>query len=104
MTLKGIIKSAPATDIPTGSKIKVSRDQIKYDAYVKKGNMLCLREALSPHDPDHLYNYLKANGITPEEYGIFHPITEKYKDFTREQLLAKLYDLEVELENAYKYL
>jgi hypothetical protein len=98
-----VVKSSHTTDIFSRSKIVVNGDQIKYDAYARKGRGWVLREALPANDPDQLYNYLKANGITPEDYGIFHPITEKYKDLTREQLLAKLYDLEVELENAYKY-
>lgn len=68
-----------------------------YSAYFSNGSMMTLREALSPDNPEHLYNHLKSNGITPEDYGVKCPlereVEEYYGDMSREQLIKLCYNM-----------
>lgn len=85
--------------------VKVNEDgSLEYDQYVHRGNMMYLREGLEISDPDHLYNYLKNNDIEPELYGVYHPISNKYKDYTKEELLGKIVELELTIKNAERYM
>jgi len=85
--------------------VKVNEDgSLEFDKYVHRGNMMYLREGLSINDPDHLYNYLKNNNIEPELYGIYHPIMHKYEDYTRDQLLSKVCELEQTIKNIEQYI
>ena len=45
-------------------------DEIEVPVWVKRGKMIVRRDALNGDDPDHTYNYLKARGIRPEDYGV----------------------------------
>ncbi len=73
---------------------------ITYDAYVKRGRISYLRQALEPDDPDHLYNYLSNNGIEPELYGIFHPIKNKeYEKMSRKDLIKEIYKIKKQNNN-----
>lgn len=76
--------------------------KLHYTTYVKKGEMLYLREALSHKDPDNLYNYLELNGFKPEEYGVEHPLTEQYASYSRGDLIEELVKIKEELEAIYK--
>ena len=84
--------------------IKLSEDkkELSYDKYVKRGSLMQLREGLSLKDPDHQYNYLKNSpalkegGLTPEDFGIFHPVTAKFMDSTKEELIGVITDLLME--------
>ena len=81
--------------------IKLSEDktELSYDKFVKRGSMMQLRSALGLNDPDHLYNYLKASpvlmegGVTPEDFGVFHPVADKYKDKSKEQLIHDMTEI-----------
>jgi len=81
--------------------IKLSEDktELSYDKYVKRGSLMQLRSALGLNDPDHQYNYLKNSpvlteaGLSPEDFGIFHPVADKYKDKTKEQLIHDMTEL-----------
>jgi len=85
--------------------VKILDDgSLEYDQYVHRGSMMYLREGLPITDPDNLYNYLKFNNIEPELYGIFHPITKKYENYTKEQLLSVISDLERTIVNMERYL
>jgi hypothetical protein len=67
--------------------------------------MIYRRECLSITHPEHTYNYVKNQmGLIPEDYGIFHPIVEKYQNHTREELLAVISQLEQSLEAAYQHI
>jgi len=53
------------------------------------------RDCLSPDHPENTYNYIKNTlGLIPEDYGVLHPYTEKYKDYTHEQLMSRIIQLE----------
>ena len=66
-----------------------------------------LREGLGLNDPDHQYNYLKNSpvlqeaGVTPEDFGIFHPIAAKYADKTKEELISDITELIIENNKYY---
>ena len=90
------------------NKHKVYIDEensLHYDSYVHHGKIMYLREALSPDSPDQLYNYLKNHNalkdknLTPEDYGIYHPDYEEYKDMSREQLLSELIYLKQQIRS-----
>jgi hypothetical protein len=92
---------------PMSEKVYVVGDDLHYDAYWHPGNgMGYLREALEHDHPEQLYNYLKRNGIEPELYGVFtiqqRLTQEKYNHLSKEQLINKLVELEIELMNVYK--
>lgn len=60
--------------------------------------MLTRRDCLEYDHPEHTYNYIKREfGVEPELYGVLHPLHERYKDLTREQLMSKLAALESKL-------
>lgn len=79
--------------------------ELIYDQYVKRGSLMVLREGLPLSDPDQLYNYLKDSpvlsevNLTPEHFGIYHPVTEKYRGKTEEELLAVITDLIITNQN-----
>ena len=81
--------------------IRLEKDntELHYDKYVKRGSLMQLREGLGLNDPDHQYNYLKNSpilveaGVSPEDFGIFHPVADKYRDKSKEELLAVITDL-----------
>jgi hypothetical protein len=76
-----------------------NKTELIYDQYVKRGSLMLLREGLPLSDPDQLYNYLKDSpvlseaNLTPEHFDIYHPVTEKYRGKTEEELLAVITDL-----------
>lgn len=78
---------------------------LKYDKwYTAGGSMYSVnRDCLSPDDPNHTYNYLTANGVVPEEYGIQHPYVEEFKEYTRGQLIDEIMKLRKELEYNHFY-
>lgn len=80
----------------------MSADEIKVPVWVKRGKMLLRRDALDGTDPDHTYNYLLAQGIRPEDYGVqpgpcdpsaaVYPITEDQMKYA--EALKKVIDEE----------
>jgi len=86
----------------TKVRLENNNTELHYDKYVHRGSMMILRSALSLDDPDMLYNYLKDSpalkdvGFCPEDFGIYHPIIERFKDSSKEELLTTLTDLFIE--------
>ena len=84
--------------------IRLEKDntELHYDKYVKRGSLMQLREGLGLNDPDHQYNYLKNSpvlveaGVTPEDFGILHPVAAEYKDKTKEELISDMTKLILE--------
>ena len=80
-------------------KLNEDKTELSYDKYVKRGSLMQLRSALGLNDPDHLYFYLKNSpvlteaGVTPEDFGIFHPVADEYKDKTKEELISDITEL-----------
>ena len=80
-------------------KLNEDKTELSYDKYVKRGSLMQLRSALGLNDPDHLYFYLKNSpvlteaGVTPEDFGIFHPVADEYKDKTKEQFIHDMTEL-----------
>jgi hypothetical protein len=79
---------------------------IQIQKYWSRGTGIStLREALPHNHPEHLYNYVKNQlGVPPEAYGIYHPFTEKYMNKTREELIARISELEDIVTNNEMYL
>lgn len=85
----------------------VKDDKLHYGAYWDPGGgSIILREALGAEHPEHLYNYIKAAGITPEDYGIKHPVEEaamaEFGHMSREELLQLCMQQRRELEACYR--
>ncbi len=77
--------------------------ELNISIYWKSGEMLYNRECLPYDHPEYIYNYIKNTfGISPEDYGIFHPYYLKYKDLNKKQLMSKLGELEFENEKLKK--
>jgi len=73
-------------------------EQIEVPVWFSNGSGISYRrDSLSIDNPEHTYNYMKnVMGVVPEDYGILHPDTEKYKDYTKEQLMSRVVELEKE--------
>jgi len=70
--------------------------------YDTGGGMIQRRDCLSPDNPEHTYNYMKnVMGVTPEDYGVLHPYTEKYMNCTREELMTRIIELERLINNNF---
>lgn len=85
-------------------RLENDNTELHYDRYVTRGDMMYLRSALPLDDPDQLYNYLKNSSVlseanlTPEDFGVWHPVTEWCKHNTREQIISTLTELVLENE------
>lgn len=71
---------------------------LQYDAWYRPGGgMMMRREYLDDDHPQNLYNHLKQNGITPEDYGVYpsgiHEVVQEFQNHSREQLLSEIYSL-----------
>lgn len=44
--------------------------EIEVPVWVQRGKLFVRRDALNGDDPDHTYNFLKARGVRPEDYGV----------------------------------
>lgn len=81
--------------------------QLVYGQYWDSGGgLVILREALGIDHPEHLYNYIKRAGLTPEHYGIKHPVEEaaeqEYGHMSREELVQLCMNQRRELEACYR--
>lgn len=82
-----------------------SPSEISISTYWKVGGMMYLRSALPYDHEENQWNWFRKNypDLNPNFYGIKHPLYEKYKDYTREELINLLAQKESELLNFHKY-
>lgn len=73
-------------------------DHVNVRMWTKRGDMLVRTSALSHGDPDHPYNQITAQGLKPEDYGVEHPLEQRFKGQTRGQLMARIVELEAEID------
>ncbi len=74
--------------------------QINIPIWFRSNGVLYRRDCLPIDHPECEYNYVKNKlGLEPELFGIFHPLKEKYKNYSKEQLMSKICDLEITLNN-----
>ena len=73
------------------------KSEIRIKKWVKRGGMMYATDALDHTDSDHPYNQAVFQGVKPEDFGISHPLEEKYKDYTRSNLIDKIEELQQEL-------
>lgn len=80
---------------------------LHYSVWYSNGSMMVRREYLEADHPENLYNHLKTHGIEPELYGVYHPKTERMKQYlnwSKEKIIAELISVQDELESALRYL
>ena len=88
-------------------RLENNNTELHYDQYVHRGSLMVLRVGLPLKDPDHLYNYLKESevlreaNLTPEHFGIEHPIAAQYKGKSEEELLSVITDLTLTIESLH---
>ena len=87
------------TEVAREIEVNAEDGSLTYPVWVKNGSMMVHRDCLDPDDPRQTYNYLKSYGIVPEEYGIFHPMTEMFDGWSREQLISEVVSLRKALES-----
>jgi len=76
------------------------KSEIEIPVWWSHGGMMYRRDCLPIDHPEHTYNYIKDQlGLVPEEYGVCHPIKEKYKNMTKEQLISIIVEFEREVES-----
>lgn len=82
-----------------------NKKEIEYSQWWKLGNgMMYNRDCLDANHPEQTYNYIKREfGVDLEDYGIYHPYTIKYKNYSREQLMSKCAELEQKLEEFLRH-
>lgn len=61
------------------------------------GDIMINVYALNHTHPDHPYNQVKSQGARPEDYGIFHPLREEFKNKSRDELIEEIVNLRAEL-------
>ena len=74
------------------------KDQVQIRKWVHRGKMLIATDALDATDPDHPYNQIIAQGAIPEEFGVYHPNSEEFKNMSRTNLINMIVDLRREIE------
>ena len=75
-----------------------------YSAYVRRGSMLYLREALDFDDPDHPYSLLLNIGLDPAQFGMEHPHEAEFKNMSRAQLIQQLIDARNTIKSMEQFL
>jgi len=72
---------------------------LHYSGWVSNGSgMSYNRDCLSPKDPEQTYNYLKANGIIPEHYGIRAYDYPQIRKLSRLELIDKCIEQQNEID------
>lgn len=95
-----------SSDWETAANTKPTVDAdgtLHYSKWVRGGSMMYNRDCLEYDSPDQTYNYLKAHGITPEHYGILHPLEEiiktEFAGKSRGELISEIFQLRKEMES-----
>ncbi len=73
------------------------KQEISIKQWVRRGKMLYATDALDWNDPAHPYQQALEQGVKPEEFGIQHPLVEKFKNWNRDELIQRIVELEDEL-------
>lgn len=92
---------------PCGSYFDSSDESIHLKRWVSNGFISTNRDALSLADPDHTYNLalrvLEGTGISPEDFKINNPMSERFKNTSKAELMKMVCELERELEAVARY-
>lgn len=75
---------------------------IELVVWVKDGEMLVNSSALHHSHPMHPYNQIVAMGLSPEDYGIDHPLEMEYGHLSRGELISKIDELSREIEAMHR--
>jgi hypothetical protein len=83
---------------------KSKPESITIETWWKPGGfgMMYNRNCLPIDHPESIYNWTKRTypDLDPEDYGIYHPDVEKYKDMSRDELMVAVMKLAMELRSA----
>jgi hypothetical protein len=69
-------------------------EEVQVRLWIKRGVMRVNAYALDPDDPDHPYTQIRSQGLRPEDFGVEHPLTERFKGRSRSELISHIADLE----------
>jgi len=61
------------------------------------GGMMINTSALDPDHEMHPYNQILAQGERPEDFGVRHPFAERFDGKSRDELIARIIQLEKEV-------
>ena len=76
---------------------------LSYKVWVNTGSMIINRDCLSPSDSLHIYNLVVAHNLNPDEYGIEHPRTSEFKDWSRDRLVHEILQLRDTIDSAMRH-
>lgn len=77
------------------------RETATIHEWISSGGGVSIRTDALDHDhPMHPYNQLLDQGVKPEDFGYEHPLTERFKDQSRSELINRIIELEKELNYA----
>lgn len=67
--------------------------------YAPGGGMMYNVWGLEPDHFMHPYNQIKDQGLRPEDFGVQHPYTERFKKYSRDELIENIIELEKTIES-----
>lgn len=84
-------------------------DEIEIKLWSKQGRMFINTEALEWNDPDHVYNQALEQikekgleGVSPEDFGLVHPLEQRYGHLSRGELYLEIERLKESLSRAFR--
>ena len=80
-----------------------NKESVQIKQWAHRGNMLVNTSALGYNDPEHPYNQIVAQGCRPEDFGIEHPMANRFDGVSRGQLIEEILQLEAELESRERF-
>jgi hypothetical protein len=80
-----------------------SKQELHIVKWVQRGRMMVNTEALDYDDPMTPYNQAIAQGVKPEDFGLIHPLAERFAHLSRGQLIDQIVTLEKELTRKEQY-
>ena len=76
---------------------------ISYKVWIKTGGGLINRDCLTPKDPNHIYNVIISHGLDPNHYGLEHPLTSEFSNWSRDRLVNEIIQLRDTLDCAARH-
>lgn len=88
------------------------KNTIDIPVWWNRNGMMTRRDCLPDSHPESDYQYVLKMGLIPEDFGIYtekhfrkkNLIKEGYNALTKDQLLNKIVELQLEIENMMKFL
>ncbi len=91
-----------------GDHFDSETEELNCSSWVKTGFTMTRRNALCLTDPNHLYNYskklLENTKFSPLDFGIRNPKSERFDNFSKNQLIDQILELEEENFQLHRHL